>query len=236
MNKFMSTVSAAAFAALAGCFTVHHSEYPQTVMSRAPEGKDVAVQISGFEATVVKFIPIQGYTTAWHHTPGFYDRHGYYHHGFDHPETISTTTYIPQENKTTVFAERAASLLEDNGYLLNSNTPDYRVDVKFTGPEVNDGDRTAKLMWVILSALSADYGAETWRAELRIYDVKTGRVLFHNNYTEKYTAAVWGPIPLFSPAGSDQTDHDTMQSWALSALTERTMAEATAFLSQVKAQ
>jgi hypothetical protein len=52
----------------------------------------------------------------------------------------------------------------------------------------------------------------------------------HCDYSERYSALVWGPIPLFSPASSDKTSASKMQGWCLSALTDRAMADATAFL------
>ncbi|MBQ6137278.1 MAG: hypothetical protein IJI73_07900 [Kiritimatiellae bacterium] len=231
MRNIAMFAAAGALAALAtGCFTVHHCDYPEVQMSHAPAEKRVVVQISGFEANITSYLPVYGYETVWRHSPGYY-RHGRYHCGAVYPQTYSTTSYIPQTNPTTAYAERAQDTLEDAGFVVGVTNADYRVEVKFAGPMVDDGDRTAEVLWLLLSALSADYGAETWTAKLRIYDAKTGDMLMHHDYAEKYTAAVWGPIPIFSPAGSDQTSHSVMQNWCLSALTDRVMADATAFMS-----
>ena len=223
------TFATAVCALAAGCFTVHSTPYPESLMTPAGDGGEVRVALSGFEATVTTYLPVSGSTTVWREGPGYY-RHGRYHSGFYGPETYTTTTYVPQVSETPVFAERAVELLEDAGYTVAATNADYMVEVRFSGPEVNGGDRTASLLWVVCSLLSADYGAQTWTAKLRIRDGQTGKLLMHHEYSQKYSAAVWGPIPIFSPAFSDVTSSETMQSWCLSALTDRTMADASAFL------
>ena len=230
MTRLTNVLAAAAAAALTtGCFTVSHTDYPQVQMSRAPADRRVSVALSGFEATLTSYVPVYGYSTAWRCSPGYY-RHGRYHGGWLYPAPYSTTTYLPQTSETTAFVERAQDALEESGFASDQTNVDYRVEVKFSGPVVTDGDRTAQVLWWLCSALSADYGTQTWSAKLKIYD-REGRLVFAHDYTEKYGAAVWGPVPIFSPAGSDQTDYNPMQCWCLNALTDRAMADATAFLS-----
>ena len=48
-------------ALLAGCFTLKQTEVPGVQLSHAPEGRDIRVAVSGFEATVTSYIPIYGY-------------------------------------------------------------------------------------------------------------------------------------------------------------------------------
>ena len=218
--------AAAAAAALTGCFTVHHSEYPAVEMTAAPAGNAVAVAVSGFEATLTGYVPVTTYQTVWHH--------GGPHHFGPHAETYQSTTYYPQATETTMFVDRAANILEEAGFKVASAGAKYRVEVKFTGPVVTDDDRTATALWLLCSALSADYAAQTWSAKLKIYDAATNDLLMHHDYTEKTSAAVWGPIPIFSPACSDQTEHNTLLCWSLNALTDRALADATAFLASRK--
>ena len=228
MNKATNTkilAVAVAAATLSGCFTLSHSEYPKTQMSAPAAGKDVTVALSGFDAIVTSYVPVYGYETVYR--PG-----GFYRRGpFGRYETYSTTTYYPQSSHTSAFIERANDLLAKSGYVVSPTGATYRVEVRFDGPYRTDGDRTAQALWLILSALSADYGVETWTAQLRIYDAATNKLVMSNDYTERYQAVVWGPLPIFSPACSDQTDSSTMQSWCLTALTDRTIADATAFMS-----
>lgn len=217
----------AALASCAGCFTMYESEYPQVQMSSV-DATAPAVQIAGFEANVTSYVPVYGYETYYRHVPG---RHG----GFWGPSTVATQTYVPQTSSTAAFRDRATEILETHGFNVKAEHPAYRIEVKFSGPFITDEDRGISALWTILSLLSADYGVQKWTAKLNIYDIASGRLLLHTDYVERFQAVVWGPIPLFSPSGSDKTAYNTIQCRCLSALTDRAMADATAFLaSQVK--
>ncbi len=229
--RSLSVTAAAGLALLSsGCWTVHRSVRPRVEFSRAPEGLDARVQLSGFEATVTSYVPVYGHETVWRSRP--FHRRGRGWYGGVSAETYSTTTYYPRTDRTTAFVELARERLEDAGFLVGVTNAGFRIDVKFSGPVVTGGDRTAQAMWLLCSALSADYAAQTWSAGLRIYDVKTGRLLLHTDYDQKYSAAVWGPIPIFSPASADETSFNFIQSWCLSALTDRALADATAFIAE----
>lgn len=219
---------AAALAACAGCFTLYETDYP-TVQMSAAGGREVSVQLAGFEATVTTYLPVYGYATHYHYGYG-YRRGGYWG-----PTTVATETYLPQTQATSAYRDRATETLETSGFNLRSEKPDFRVEVKFTGPIVTDEDRAVAAAWTLLSALSADYGVQAWTAKLKIYDVATDKLVMHHDYTERYQAVVWGPIPLFSPSGSDKTSNNAIQSWCLTALTDRAMADATAFLATAAA-
>ena len=220
-------VLAAALAACAGCFTLYETEYPSVQMSAAGE-REISVQLAGFEATVTTYVPVYGYTT-------YYNYGHPYRRGYWGPSTIATETYMPQTQTTPFFRDRATEALETSGFNLKSDKPDYRVEVKFGGPLVTDEDRVIEAAWTLLSGLTADYGVQAWTAKLKIYDVATGKLLMHYDYTERYQAVVWGPIPLFSPSGSDKTSANAIQSWCLTALTDRAMSDATAFLASAAA-
>ena len=221
------TIMALSMLAFAGCFTIFESEYPAVEMASAGNA-DIKVQLSGFEAAVTTYEVLYGYETSYRY-------HHYYghrrHYGYWGPSTVMTETYVPQTRATSDYIDRATEILELNGFNPKTDKPEYRIEVKFGGPFVSDGDRAAEAAWTIFSLLTADYGVHTWTAKLKIYDVATGKLLMHYDYSERYSALVWGPIPLFSPAGSDKTSTNSMQNWCLTALTDRAMADATAFLS-----
>ena len=221
------TIMALPMLAFAGCFTIFESEYPAVEMASAGNA-DVKVQLSGFEAAVTTYEVLYGYETSYryHHYYGYRRNYGYWG-----PSTVMTETYVPQTRATSAYIDRATEILELNGFNPKTDKPEYRIEVKFGGPFVSDGDRAAEAAWTIFSLLTADYGVHTWTAKLKIYDVATGKLLMHYDYSERYSALVWGPIPLFSPAGSDKTSTNSMQNWCLTALTDRAMADATAFLS-----
>lgn len=219
-----------AMAILAGCFTVKETEFPQTSVASLPEGKEISVNLQGFESTVTDYMAVYGYDTVWvsGHPRGRYGwRPGHY-------ATVASSTYVPQVRTTDFFLSRAQTGMESAGFVTKAQQPDYLVKVEFGGPFVTDSERGVAAMWMILSIFSADYDVQTWTAKLKIYDNKTGKMVFHRDYSQRYEVAVWGPIPILSPAGSSKNTANAMQSWCLTALTDRAVADASAFLAGAK--
>jgi hypothetical protein len=225
MKKAKITACIAALS-LAGCFTVNETPFPSVSTAAAPANKSINVQLSGFEAAVTTYVPVYGYQTVL--SSGCGPRR---HHRL-HATTIATETYVPQVNNSTAFIDRATDMLEKCGYVLQTTNPKYRIEVKFSGPFVTDGEVAKSAAWSLLTVFTADYGTQTWTARLKIHELATGKVVLFRDYTQKYESLVWGPLPIFSPAGSDKSDYNMMQSWCLTALTDRAMADATAFLSK----
>ena len=215
-----------AMAILAGCFTVKETEFPQTSMTSLPEGKEVSVKLQGFQASVTDFMAVYGYDTVW--VSG--RRHGRYGWRPGHYATVTSSTYVPQVRATDFFLSRASTSMESAGFVTKASQPDYLVEVEFGGPFVADSERGVAAIWMLFSIFSADYSVQTWTAKLKIYDNKTGKMVFHRDYSQRYEVAVWGPIPILSPAGSSKTTANAMQSWCLTALTDRTVADASAFI------
>lgn len=220
--------------ALAGCFTLKQTEIPQVQMSRAPEGRDVKVAVSGFSATVTTYIPVYGYQTVYvDHGPSYYGPRRRVWHG-GHYETTTSETLVPQVNVTDAYLRRAQALMEDSGFLLRAPQPDYTVEATFDGPFVRDDERAVEFAWMFLSVLSAEYSTQTWTAKLRIHDAKTGRVLLSQEYSQKYEDCVWSPLFFIGLAGCTENSPNFMQNWCLGVLTDRVVADATAFLSKTK--
>lgn len=211
---------------LTGCFTVSETRFPEVVQTSLAPDKNLSVQISGFEATVTTYIPVYGWETVYDSTPC--RRHRRHIHSYT---TVATQSYIPKVENTATYINQATDILEKCGFVLQGSAPQYRIDVVFSGPYVSNGDSALSHAWTLLSLFTAEYGVQTWSARLKIYDNATGKVCLYNDYSQKYESLVWGPIPFFSPAGSDKSSYGYMQSWCLSALTDRVMADATAFLS-----
>ena len=215
-------------ALLAGCFTVSQTEYPSVADVKAPENAG-AIALSGFEATVTSYVPIYGYATVWRSDPGYY-RHGRYHYGRSYPETVSTTTYLPQTDITTAYAEKAQDAFESAGFIVGASNATHIVDVKFSGPAVTDGDRFAEFATLVLTLLTADRTDEVWSARMKITDSASGKVVFSRVYEQDYSAVSWGLVPLFGPLSADAVQSSYSKNWCLSALTDRAVADATAFL------
>lgn len=219
-------LSVSLLVALAGCFTVKETEFPQTSLTSLPEGKEISVKLQGFAATVTDYAAVYAYDTVWisgrprgYHgwTPGRY-------------ATVASTTYVPQSRNTEFFLDRARTSIESSGFITQAQQPEYLVDVTFNGPFIADSERGVEALWLICSILSADYSVQTWTAKVKIYDNKTGRLIFHRDYSQRYEVAVWGPVPILSPAGSSKTTSASVQNWCLTVLTDRTVSDVTAFL------
>lgn len=224
--KTIKAVLFSAMAAFAGCFTLQESEFPQTSVGALPEGKEVSVKLQGFEAVVTDYMTVYGHDTVW--VSG--RPRGRYGWTPGHYATMTSSTYIPQIRTTDFYLNRAQTSVESAGFSTKALQPDYLVEVGFGGPFVTDSERCVKALWLLLSVLSADYSVQTWTAKLKIYDNKTGKMVFHHDYSQRYEVTVWGPIPILSPAGSSKNTANAMQSWCLTALTDRAVADATAFL------
>jgi hypothetical protein len=221
---------------LAGCFTISQTEMPVSQMTRAPEGRDVKVALSGFAALLTEYIPVYGYETVyvdhgWYGRRGRYGRRGWYG---GHFETATTETFIPQTRANDAFRLRAQATLEENGFLLRAAPADYTVDVTFSGPFVSSSETAAEWAWMLCSVLTTEYSVQTWTAKLKIYDSRSGHVLFHEDYSQTYEDLVFSPLFFIGLAGYTENTYGYMQNWCLTALTDRAMAAATAFLAQQK--
>ena len=217
---------------LSGCWTFREAEHPAIEVAKLPSGKDVRVQLAGFDAMVTTYDTAYGYGTMTGFGGGpYYGRRGRYYGGGFGTTTYQTTEFIPHREATSVYRNRAADALERAGCILQTKDPQYRVEVRFEGPFSESGDGWATAGWIICTIFTADYGAADWSAKLKIHDMKTGKMIYEKDFTERDEAVVWGPIPIFSPASASRNSAGTMKDICLTALTDRTIAEAVSFLS-----
>lgn len=215
---------------LSGCWTVKETEHPSVAVTALPAGKEISVRVAGFDATYITYDTAYSYSTVSGWSGPWYGRRGW--HGGGYGTAVSTTTtYVPRAERTSAYRNRAADVLEQAGFLLKTSDPQYQVDVTFVGPFSEAGDCWAKLGWLVCTLLTADYDGATWQAKLRVHDLKSGKLVYAKDLAERDEAVVWGPIPLFSPFGSDRTSPITIQHLCLSALTDKAVAEAIGFLS-----
>ena len=212
---------------LAGCWTFNETAYPETAVTAAPAGTNVAVAVTGFSATLTEYAAVHEYRTIY--VPGYVGRRwarpGYF-------ETVPAVAYVPQLRATDMFQRRARDEFEKAGYAVGAGTPDWTVDVEFAGPIVTDGEMAKQLAWMVCTVFFCDWQANTWTAKLRVRDNKTGRLAFHRDYSQRYETNVFGLIPLFGISACRDTTPERMQAWCLSALTDRAVADATAFISR----
>lgn len=209
---------------LSGCWTFGETEYPQASLTAAPKTHG-AIALSGFESFVTDYEAVQGFRTVY--VPGHHGRHycspGYF-------ESVPCVDYIPQRHSSDMFLRRAQDAFEQAGFVLTTDSSACRVDVSFEGPYAESGEIWKTLGWTVGTLFFCTHDAMRWTARLRIRDGQTGRLLFHRDLTQSYSVGVFGLIPLFGPFSCDKISAAQMQSWCLSALTDRACAEASAFL------
>lgn len=215
---------------LSGCWTVSETEHPTVVIGAVPSGKDVKVQVSGFDAVFTTYDMAYNYGTATSFG-GWSGWRGRSRCGGIGTSTYSSTTYIPRREATAAFRDRATDALERAGCIVRTKDPQYGIEVRFEGPFSESGDGWAEAGWIVFTVFTADFDAQNWVAKLRIHDLKTGRLIHQKDISERDEAIVWGPIPIFSPACSSRTSPDTLKTNCLAALTDRAIAEAVSFLS-----
>ena len=220
-------VPLAAVAAVAGCWTFNETEYPAEGTTAAATNLSVAV--IGYKATFTDYEPVTGYSSVY--VPGWYG-YRYYHPG--HFETVASTAYVPLRRESDAYLVRAKERFEGAGFVVGASVPKVAVEVQFAGPFDSDGDLGRALLWSVGTIFFCDYSSQRWTAKLTIRDNTDGRLLLRREFEQKYEANVFSIIPIFGPASCDKTGSAAMQCWCLSALTDRTVAAATAFLAGVK--
>lgn len=208
-----------------GCWTFNESPYPEVEISAAPAETNLTVAVTGFAATLTEYAAVHEFRTVY--VPGYVGRH-HYHPGY--VETIPTVAYVPQAHATDTFLRRARDEFEKAGFSVGAGVPDWTVDVEFTGPIVTNDDTMKQLAWMVCTVFFCDYEASAWTAKLRVRDNRTGKLVFHHDYAQRYETNVFGLLPLFGISACRNTSSAFMQTWCLSALTDRAVADAAAYL------
>lgn len=219
---------------VSGCWTVRETVHPAIEIAALPAGTEPHVQLAGFEATVTTYDVVCGYATVTgYNWPCHHGRRGWHGGGFS-TATYSTATYVPQVLSTPVYRNRAADALERAGCILQTTKPDYRIEVRFDGPFSEAGDGWAAFGWAVCTLFTADYAGQAWQAQLRIHDLKTGKLVMSRTLSQRDEAVVWGPIPFFSPGASERTTEGMQKALCLTALTDAAVAETVKFLAGEK--
>ena len=102
--------------------------------------------------------------------------------------------------------------------------------MRFDGPFCESGDDWATAGWLVCTLFTADFGAQTWSAKLKIHDLASGKLLCEKDLVARDEALVWGPIPVFSPSCATRTSGSVMRDNCLRSLTDLAVAEAVTFL------
>ena len=214
MKLLHATFAGACALMLCGCFTLHETEPVNVQLSKAPKGTDVKIALA---AGTGNNMPGLTYPSELVIAKGTTEATG--------TLTVDTDALTPEVKYTAAIAAS-----------LGTSPADYNVDVTFEGPFISDDERSVEWAWMLCSVLSAEYSVQTWTARLRIYDNKTGRVVFTQDYAQRYQNVVWSPLFFIGLSGYTRNTFNYMQCWCLTALTDRAMADATAFLTAGKSK
>lgn len=229
-NAAMMSVALAA-TVLAGCFTVYETDAPQVVLSKVTGDKRVAVE--GFLTTVVSYIPVYSTSTSFVAGPHYHGRH-YRHYGpGPMMATTQTETLIPQVNTTDAYLKRVQSRLEEAGCILRASPAQYIVSGEFAGPFDPSGANWRRAGIDIGTAFFALYDTASYTLSVKVYEQATGRPLFAQNYEQTYSATGFSPLWLLGMMAYENITTSYQHSWCLSVLTDRAMADVSAFLSQL---
>jgi len=224
MNKILLVAS---LFLTAGCWTFDETAYPSAPVTQAPAKGAPSVQLAGFTATFTRYDTVRSFQTVY--VPGYCGRR-YYSPGY--VETVPVTTYVPRACVSDHYLRRARNAFESAGFTIAPATADRIIEVDFEGPYVASADFWKSCGWQLGTLFFCDYAASSWTAKLRVRDGKTGKLLFTHDYDQRFETHVFGLIPLFSISSCDATALSVQQNWCLSALTDRAVADATAFLSK----
>lgn len=218
---------------LAGCWTVREAQKPEIPNVRLPAGKELKVQVAGFDMTVTTYEAAYGYATVSGFGGPYYDCRGRYRGGYG-TATYTTTEYIPHTESTPVYRNRATDALERAGCIVQARDPKYRVEVRFDGPFSESGDAWATAGWLVCTIFTADFGAQNWTAKVKVHDLTTGKLLHEKDLSVRDEAVAWGPIPIFSPSCAARTSGSVLKDNCLTALTDLACADAVSFLASLR--
>lgn len=223
--KFPNHVVALALALpLVGCFTLHETPYPETVMSAAAPETRVAL-----EDFRLVYSTIDTVHTTETRIVNDYGRHGHYRGS--RFATVDSNTYIPGTRVTDAFRSRAENLLERAGFIMRATAQEYVVSGEFSGPYDPAGADWRRAAVLLGSGFFAEYDAAGYRLTVRVHEIATGKALLSRDYLQEYSASGFSPLWIIGLCCFGKTDADAMRSWCCNALVDRAMADVSSLLS-----
>ena len=217
-------VGAACAVVLSGCWTVSETEYPQGAIRKLPQGKTMKVSVIGFKTGLYEYTPTPGHEAMLTNLDDCVD-------GPYAKANVVTNTYagllsVPANR----MIARAEIGLERKGYTIVKVNPQYVVEVNFAGPFPRDYTVLKQVGLAICTLFTMEKETAKWTARLNVYDRATNKVVFTRDYTQEYEVSVWGPIPVASPACEPKITEHAANNWAVTALSDRAIDDASDFL------
>ena len=212
-------------AAVAGCFTVSETEYPQVEVPQAPNGNPVRVKLQNFRTGNRVYSPVEGHETMEGANPDIY------------VSMMSQASKEEKGGKGSMLSSASANIvgrtvreLKRKGYVIDRESPQYVISLEFFGPKLPDNDVLHQLGYMFGTLFTAEKFELSWTAELKVLDSTGEKVLFSKNYEQDYRLVVWGPIPVASPACAPKNNITAANSWAITALGDVAVTDAMKFI------
>ena len=212
---------------LSGCWTVSETEFPAVTTTTAPSGKSVIVKLANFRTGVYDYKMVEGHETM----QGAADKDKV-EKDFQQAYVDSKMSWMLQKSASGSLSSRAMVELRRQGFIVDPDRAKYMIEVAFTGPVLPDCDVLRMCGYYLCTLFTAENAKVTWSAKLNVRDANTDESLFEKDYTQEYAITTWGPLPLLSPCFSLKTSGIYVNSWALTALTDTAVADATAFIAK----
>jgi len=205
---------------LAGCWTISETEYPSASVT---QGKGIHVKLTNYRTGVYDYVTVEGHESMSTNETDVLlvgqDR-----------ATQTDISWMMQYSAAGRLVSRSVAELKRKGYVIDIKKPQYILEVSFKGPSFPDYDVLRQLCYAVCTLFTAENMVVIWTSKLKVRDGATNEVLYEKDFEQKYDVTVWGPIPVASPACCSKISYDGANSWALTALTDQVVAEATAFI------
>ena len=222
-NTFIFASAVAVF--LSGCWTVSETEFPAVTTTPAPTGKSIIVELANFRTGVYDYKPVKGHETMQGSAAGDEIKKDFQQEYVD-----SSMSWMLQKSASGSLASRAMVELKRQGFVVDPKRAKYMIELAFDGPVLPDYDGLRLCGYYLCTLFTAENSKVTWSAKLNVRDANTDESLFEKDYTQEYAITTWGPLPFLSPCFSLKTSGVYVNSWALTALTDTAIADATAFI------
>lgn len=220
-------LSSALAVVLSGCWTVSETEFPSASTTPAPAGKAISVKFANFRTGVYEYKAVEGHETM----QGAADVNDVKKE-FQQSYVDSSMNWMLHNSASGSLVSRAMVELTRQGYVIDPKKAKYQVEIAFKGPELPEHDVLRQWGYYLCSLFTAENTKVTWSAVMQVRNAATDELLYSKDYTQEYEIMTWGPLPVLSPCFSLKTSVTHANSWAVTALTDVAIADATAFLAK----
>ena len=214
---------------LSGCWTVSETEFQTVNVTPVPAGKTIKVKLANYRTGIYNYVPVEGHESMDPASGKTSDEEAKRQQA---SQVDQNASWELQRTASGRLVSRSIAELERKGYKIDRENADYIIELKFENEP--DDHVLRQVGYMICTLFTAEKNEVTWTAKLSVYDSKYEKVLFTKDYEQNYRVTIWGPIPVASPACNKMSTTRGANSWALTALNDQILADATAFIAGQK--